>query len=75
MLTCWRCACRKRSKSDSMRSPARPDARKAFYAREAILRHLDDLEDAHLAQERLRRNSDRVTLELLEREFEAEQGR
>jgi len=46
---------------------------KSFYVREAILRHLDDLEDAHLATERLRRSGPRVTLEELEREI-AEDG-
>ena len=48
---------------------------KSFYAREAILRHLEDLEDLHLAQDRLGRTDGRVTLESLEREFEAEPGR
>ena len=28
---------------------------KSFYAREAILRHIEDIEDYHLAQRRLRR--------------------
>ena len=42
---------------------------KSFYAREAILRHLEDLEDYHLAQRRLARRAKRVTLEELEREF------
>jgi RHH-type rel operon transcriptional repressor/antitoxin RelB len=41
---------------------------KSFYAREAILRHLEDLEDYHLARRRLARKADRVTLEELERE-------
>jgi RHH-type rel operon transcriptional repressor/antitoxin RelB len=42
---------------------------KTFYAREAILRHLEDLEDYHLAQRRLTRRGERVTLEELEREL------
>jgi RHH-type rel operon transcriptional repressor/antitoxin RelB len=42
---------------------------KSFYAREAILRHLEDLEDYHLARRRLARKSVRVTLEELEREL------
>jgi RHH-type transcriptional regulator, rel operon repressor / antitoxin RelB len=42
---------------------------KSFYAREAILRHLEDLEDYHLARRRLARNAKRVTLEELEREL------
>jgi RHH-type rel operon transcriptional repressor/antitoxin RelB len=42
---------------------------KSFYAREAILRHLEDLEDFHLAERRLRRGGDRVTLDELEQEF------
>ena len=44
---------------------------KSFYAREAILRHLEDLEDAHLARERLKRRRGRVSLETLESELEA----
>jgi RHH-type transcriptional regulator, rel operon repressor / antitoxin RelB len=42
---------------------------KTWYAREAILRHLEDLEDTYLALERLERNGPRVTLEELEREL------
>ncbi|HEX8666624.1 MAG TPA: TraY domain-containing protein [Beijerinckiaceae bacterium] len=42
---------------------------KSFYAREAILRHLDDLEDAYLARKRLERGGERVGLEDLEREL------
>jgi len=41
---------------------------KSFYAREAILRHIEDLEDYHVAQRILARGSDRVTLEQLEAE-------
>jgi RHH-type rel operon transcriptional repressor/antitoxin RelB len=42
---------------------------KSFYAREAILRHIEDLEDTHLARERLARGGERVSLEALEREL------
>ena len=42
---------------------------KSFYAREAILRHIEDLEDDHLARRRLARGGERVTLEELEREL------
>jgi RHH-type transcriptional regulator, rel operon repressor / antitoxin RelB len=42
---------------------------KSFYAREAILRHLEDLEDYYLARRRLAHKSRRVTLEELEREL------
>jgi len=42
---------------------------KSFYAREAILRHLEDLEDYHLARRRLARKAPRLTLEQLEREL------
>jgi RHH-type transcriptional regulator, rel operon repressor / antitoxin RelB len=42
---------------------------KSFYAREAILRHLEDLEDYHLARRRLARHATRVTLEDMEREL------
>ena len=40
---------------------------KSFYAREAIVRHIEDLEDYHLARRRLGRLAPRVTLEALER--------
>ena len=43
---------------------------KSFYAREAILRHLEDLEDYYLARRRLARKSRRVPLEELERRLE-----
>ena len=43
---------------------------KSFYAREAILRHLDDLEDAYVAAKRLRSPGKRVPLEDLERELD-----
>jgi RHH-type transcriptional regulator, rel operon repressor / antitoxin RelB len=42
---------------------------KSFYAREAILRHLEDLEDYHLARRRLARKTPRIMLEQLEREL------
>jgi RHH-type transcriptional regulator, rel operon repressor / antitoxin RelB len=47
---------------------------KSFYAREAILRHVEDLEDYHLAQRRLVRGGERITLEELERELAAPAG-
>jgi RHH-type rel operon transcriptional repressor/antitoxin RelB len=39
---------------------------KSYYAREAILAHLDDLEDAYIARRRLKSGRARVTLEELE---------
>jgi RHH-type rel operon transcriptional repressor/antitoxin RelB len=39
-----------------------------FYVRQAISRHIDDLEDYYLARRRLSRKAPRVTLEKLERE-------
>jgi RHH-type rel operon transcriptional repressor/antitoxin RelB len=48
---------------------------KTFYAREAILRHLEDLEDYHLARKRLERGGETVTLEELERELLSESDR
>ncbi len=39
---------------------------KTFYVREAILRHLEDLEDQYLALSRLERPARRWTLEELE---------
>ena len=43
---------------------------KTFYAREAILDHLEDLEDAYLAAGRLKRTAKRWTQEELEREID-----
>jgi RHH-type transcriptional regulator, rel operon repressor / antitoxin RelB len=48
---------------------------KTFYAREAILRHLEDLEDYHLARKRLGRKGRRLSLETLERELMPETRR
>ncbi len=47
---------------------------KSFYAREAILRHLEDIEDAHLARERLKGRRAHVSLEELEGELDAGAG-
>lgn len=44
---------------------------KNFYVQQAILRHIDDLEDYYLARRRLSRKAARVTLEELEREVAA----
>ncbi len=41
---------------------------KSYYAREAILRQIEDIEDYYLAQRRLARSQPRVTLESLERQ-------
>jgi RHH-type transcriptional regulator, rel operon repressor / antitoxin RelB len=48
---------------------------KSYYAREAILRHLEDLEDIYLAEERLARGGERVSLEDNEAEFANVPGR
>ena len=42
---------------------------KSFYAREAILRHIEELEDYYLARQRLARNAKSIPLEVLEKEF------
>ena len=42
---------------------------KSFFAREAILRHIEDLEDFQLARRRLDRRRQRVSLEELEAEL------
>jgi len=39
---------------------------KAFYVREAILRHIEDLEDYYIAQRRLARRAEGIPLEALE---------
>ena len=42
---------------------------KSYYAREAILRQIEDLEDYYLARPRLARGGPRVRLESLERQL------
>lgn len=42
---------------------------KSFYAREAILRHIEDIEDLYLARRRLKRGGKRVALETLEKQL------
>ncbi len=42
---------------------------KSYYAREAILRQIEDLEDYYLARRRLALGGPRVTLESLERQL------
>lgn len=41
---------------------------KSYYAREAILRQIEDIEDYYLAKRRLGRGGPRVSLEALERQ-------
>jgi RHH-type rel operon transcriptional repressor/antitoxin RelB len=48
---------------------------KSFYAREAILRQLEDIEDYYLARRRLARGGPRVTLESLERQIKRSKKR
>lgn len=45
---------------------------KSFYAREAILTHLEDLEDAYLALERLNAGREPISWEVLKRELAAD---
>ena len=42
---------------------------KTFYVREAILKHLDDLEDVYLAEYRLTHQEARITQAELEKRF------
>lgn len=42
---------------------------KSYYAREAILRHIEDIEDFHLATRRMKRGGKRVTLDQVERDL------
>ena len=45
---------------------------KSSHARQAILAHLQDFEDAYLARERLIAGGERVSLDVLEEELAAE---
>jgi RHH-type transcriptional regulator, rel operon repressor / antitoxin RelB len=42
---------------------------KSYYAREAILRQIEDIEDFYLAQRRLKRGGSRLSLDSLERDI------
>ena len=42
---------------------------KSYYAREAILRQIEDIEDTYLGRRRRQRGGSRVTLESLERDL------
>jgi RHH-type transcriptional regulator, rel operon repressor / antitoxin RelB len=42
---------------------------KSYYAREAILHHIEDIEDTYLARRRRWRGGSQVTLESLERDL------
>jgi RHH-type transcriptional regulator, rel operon repressor / antitoxin RelB len=42
---------------------------KSFYAREAILEHLDDLEDLYLAKKALEEGGERISLQDLMKEY------
>jgi len=42
---------------------------KTYYAREAILRHIEDLEDIYIAVERLERPGRRLSMEEAEKEL------
>jgi RHH-type rel operon transcriptional repressor/antitoxin RelB len=48
---------------------------KSFYAREAILRQIEDIEDYYLARRRLARSGPRITLESLERQLKKRAAR
>lgn len=47
---------------------------KSYYAREAILRQFEDIEDYYLTRRRLGRGGPRVTLETLERDLKKRTG-
>jgi len=51
---------------------ARTGRTKTFYAREAILEHLDDMEDKYLAINRLENPGKRWTLEEMEQDVDME---
>jgi RHH-type rel operon transcriptional repressor/antitoxin RelB len=51
---------------------ARTGRTKSYYVREAILEHLEDMEDRYLAIERLENPSQRWTLEEVEQELDLE---
>ncbi len=48
---------------------------KSFYAREAILEHIDDLEDLYIAKQRLDENGPRISLEEMMARYADDDGR
>jgi RHH-type rel operon transcriptional repressor/antitoxin RelB len=48
---------------------------KSYYAREAILRQIEDIEDYYLARQRLVRGGSRVPLESLEQQLDKRKKR
>jgi RHH-type transcriptional regulator, rel operon repressor / antitoxin RelB len=45
---------------------------KSFYVREAVIVHLEEMEDRYIAIERLERPAERIPLDELERELDLE---
>lgn len=43
---------------------------KSFYAKEAIARYLDEMEDAYIALDRLKQPAERITLDEVEKQLE-----
>ncbi|MDH4332696.1 MAG: TraY domain-containing protein [Desulfobulbaceae bacterium] len=72
-MACWHYVYRKKSSDGPAALAKRSGRSKSFYAREAILEHLDDLEAAYLSDEILKRvesGQERTyTLDGLEREL------
>src|SRR5215218_11067977 len=77
---CYTCIAHGASKMLALRLPPEIEQRldalakktgrsKSYYAREAILRQLEDIEDDYLARRRLSRGGARVTLDSLERDL------
>ncbi len=67
--TCSPFACPLKSSSGSNALAKKTGRSKSCYAREAILRQIEDIEDFYLARRRLGRGGPRLTLESLERDL------
>ena len=66
---CWPFACRLDIEQRLDALAKKTGRTKSFYAREAILRQIEDIEDDYLARKRLARGGSRVSLESLERDL------
>ncbi|TBX99213.1 TraY domain-containing protein [Rhizobium laguerreae] len=51
--SCWSCSCPPDIEARLIELSRRTGRSKSFYARQAILAHLDDLEDVYLSEKRL----------------------
>ena len=63
------CACRRKSRNASTDLAKLTGRTKSYYARQAILEYIDDLEDLYLAEQRVREGGPTIPLEEVIRKY------